>query len=41
MFAVLLLVFFPICWIPFVSMKKKKEFCYDCGRELPHRELIR
>jgi DNA-directed RNA polymerase subunit RPC12/RpoP len=35
-FVVLLLVFFPHCWIPFVCMQKT-ETCYDCGRLLPVR----
>jgi DNA-directed RNA polymerase subunit RPC12/RpoP len=34
-FAVLVLVFFPVCWIPLVCMKKKVQTCYDCGRNAP------
>lgn len=29
-FAILLVVFFPVCWIPLITMKKRHEICRDC-----------
>jgi DNA-directed RNA polymerase subunit RPC12/RpoP len=34
LFAVLLLVFFPLCWLPFVCMKERHRVCSECGARL-------
>src|SRR5262249_45328259 len=34
LFVVLLLFFIPLCWLPFVTMKKRYRVCYDCGARL-------
>lgn len=33
-FVILLIVFFPVCWIPLVAMKSRYDVCYDCGRRV-------
>jgi DNA-directed RNA polymerase subunit RPC12/RpoP len=33
-FAVLLLFCIPLCWIPLITMKEQKRYCYDCGMKL-------
>jgi DNA-directed RNA polymerase subunit RPC12/RpoP len=34
LFAVLLLFFFPLCWLPFVCMKERHRVCSECGARL-------
>jgi DNA-directed RNA polymerase subunit RPC12/RpoP len=34
LFAVLLIFFFPVCFIPLLCMKERKCICYDCGMKI-------
>jgi hypothetical protein len=33
-FVVLCFVCIPLCWIPLISMKEQKRYCFDCGMKL-------